>query len=393
MAVVAAMVLAAAEAVLAQEEYHWIGAGTNGNTASTRSNPSTLWSNSNNWQESVVPSGGKTYAYLWLTNAGTVYGPTLNHYVTSLYVDGTSAAAKFHFDNQTKTFSLSNLHVGSNGVSEVWQSGGYVEVSDHTSMGGNHSSATGTYRLSGGELKTGLYGMTLGYKGKGCFYHTGGTYTFTHEVILGYLGSGQGYYTLSDDGIIDGGAFGVGTHGTGAYTQTGGTAELSRLQLGSCYVDPAGPGSGTANLSGGTLTIGTLWVGTAGGKGTLKVCGSLASITISNALVFGANGALTSSVQVAGLSPIEVAGTAELDGKWTVVDDGAPFGKFDIIHADGGISGTFDAVNLPSEDWSWGFTTGASDTLWVQHVPEPATLGLLAFGVAGLIVKRRRPVV
>ena len=51
-------------------------------------------------------------------------------------------------------------------------------------------------------------------------------------------------------------------------------------------------------------------------------------------------------------------------------------GRFEVLMATGGISGIFDNVQLPSGEWSWGIDSGT--ILWVEHVPEPTTLSILA---------------
>ena len=140
----------------------------------------------------------------------------------------------------------------------------------------------------------------------------------------------------------------------------------------------------------------TLRVGLYPNPGTFKVAGSTSSVTINTEYRQAATnrGHLVSEFGAAVISPIDVTGTAYLDGTWSVIDPGnAPFGTFDILAADGGILGAgFDTVNLPNTtDWSWGITdTAGTDTLWVQHVPEPSTPALLAAGGLAFL-RRRRP--
>ncbi len=101
-------------------------------------------------------------------------------------------------------------------------------------------------------------------------------------------------------------------------------------------------------------------------------------------------GLLEGTVDETGISTIEVSGAADLGGAWKVLDDGAAFGRFDILTAQDGISGGFDSITLPGAEWSWGIEDGK--TLWVEHIPEPATLSLLAFGAAVILKRRKRSV-
>ena len=92
-----------------------------------------------------------------------------------------------------------------------------------------------------------------------------------------------------------------------------------------------------------------------------------------------------SQIGTNGISTITISGAATLSGTWEVIDFGTPPGtRFNILHATGEISGSFDSVNLPNPNWSWGIDGGT--TLWV--VPEPATLTLLALG--GLMLTKRK---
>ena len=121
------------------------------------------------------------------------------------------------------------------------------------------------------------------------------------------------------------------------------------------------------------------------------VDGNGASITVTTSLIFSALGNLESDIGPAGLSSIDAqsATSVALAGTWTVVNNDAPLGKFNVIRAGSGmLSGDFASVVLPNTtDWSYGID---GDTLWVNHTPEPATLSILFAGMGLAAIARRR---
>ena len=137
-------------------------------------------------------------------------------------------------------------------------------------------------------------------------------------------------------------------------------------------------------------------VGTYDEDGTLHIIG--AEATISTALYRqGEFGTLVSEVTADGITTIDVHrsysggldGEVYLDGIWRVEDTTAAIGRFDILTAAAGFYGEFDSVELPNdEDWSWGIQD--NQTLWLEHVPEPATLSLLVLGGLSLLRRRKR---
>ena len=177
----------------------------------------------------------------------------------------------------------------------------------------------------------------------------------------------------------------VGYEGTGTFIQSGGTNSI----VDDLYLGYSATGDGTYTISAGILEVeyGGLHVG-ASGTGEFTVTGDDADIDLAS-FVQNHKGTLSSEFDADGIATIDVSGTATLDGVWNIVDLGAaPFGTFDILVATGGISGGFSAVNLPGADWSYGISGSSSDTLWVQHIPEPTTLGMLLV-VGGLALLRR----
>ena len=244
----------------------------------------------------------------------------------------------------------------------------------------------GIYDLSGtGTIVTPA--IYVAGDGIGEFHQSGQTSVTTSTLTLGSGFTGTGTYDLQDGTLSVTGAsvnsFGRGVGDTGNFVQSGGRADFAGdFSLGT-------GGRGTCAMSGGSFSVaGSLLVGEAG-TALFQVLGGEANIA-TGSFTIGPTGALSSLVNGSGLSTIVVSGKTYLDGPWQVSEDRAAFGRFDVLTSAGGIKGSFDSVTLPGPDWQWGIDSGK--TLWVQHVPEPATLALLAFGGATMLWRKgKRP--
>lgn len=157
-------------------------------------------------------------------------------------------------------------NVGYNGTGTFIQYGGTHDVSLGGGLGiGFGKNGKGTYEMNGGTLKAGW--IDVGDYGIGSFAQTDGTVTVAETLVIGRHSKGSeatGYntYTLSGDvktSTLTTGGTVVGAFGTGTFTQTGGTHTTGTLVLGYNYntdsgSGPIGPGNGTYELKGGSLT-------------------------------------------------------------------------------------------------------------------------------------------
>jgi hypothetical protein len=395
-------------------------------------NPKTVgeWSNAANWDIGRVPvwpdnayinNGGSAHVqydhgcqnlYIAFSRNGTVeqVGGTMSSNNTYLgYYAGTIG-----------TYTLSGLSylqcyhefwIGVNGVGVLTQTGtSYFSPSELVL--GRFADAQGTYELYGGTLYPNR--IEVGdYGGGGIFRQYAGLVNIGNGspdvLTIGQGPLSNGVYELVG-GELRYGATAIGDGGTGLLKQSGGLRDMSGrgLSLGDWDY---GNGSGTYEMGGsgilrrcssayiggryglgrffqhgGSSSFGDIYLGNSGGTGIFEVWGGSSAIAAST-YTQGGTGTLISKIQADGISTIAVYTTALLDGSWQVEADGSPIGRWNVITAPGGISGTFDSVTLPGPGWSWGIDDKA---LWVQYVPEPSTVALVAIGAYAALVRRRR---
>ena len=335
----------------------------------------------------------------------TYDGTSSSHIYTNMLVVGAAGAGRF-VQTGGDLYSHEEIYVGnSQGGTGVLEMSGSSTVRTDWQVRVGYD-GTGTFTQSGGQAQA-YYGMQLGYQlhGRGSYSISDGNFVATYgeaDTYIGYLGQGEVHQT---GGHIDFGKrtfvglqpgsigtiekttgslysdeFYVGYYGQGSVIQSGGsTSTASTFAIGN-------DGNGVYDISGGAMSVGgKLYVGIHG-SATLKVSGGDPNLH-AGSYSQGPLGLLVSQLQNNGLSLLKVAGAAQLDGTWQILDDNAPFGTFDVLEATGGISGSFDSVMLPSDQWSWGMN---STKLWIEHVPEPLSISLMIGGCAMLAVFRRR---
>jgi len=155
------------------------------------------------------------------------------------------------------------------------QTGGTVNLDTNLTVEDN-------YELSSGSLTLGLgSSLIVGYGGYGTFKQSGGTAN-GYNMTLGYQYGTTGTYELSElsgTSSLTADYLNVGVVGHGTFKQTGGTANFTKeLNLGLGNMWTPGYGSGTYELSGGSLTADKTFVGYLD-SGTFKQTGGSHTVT------------------------------------------------------------------------------------------------------------------
>jgi len=250
-------------------------------------------------------------------------------------------------------------YVGYYGAGIFTQAGGTHEA-NHLHMGQNSGGGSGEYNLNGGTLN--VYGNSrVGESGNAYFLHDNGTHN-TNELTVGNWGEADGSYTLNDGTLNVSTNTILGNHGTGAFTQAGGHHTAQNLYLG--YED----GSGTYNISGGTLDVnGTIEVGVGS-----EISLNGVSVT-TNTYTQEAGGSLQIITVGSGYGKLAVSGILNLAGTLMVIWEGSPPSAgdvYDILDWDV-LSGEFDTINLPDlvlPSLSWDISNLYVDgTISVKH--------------------------
>ncbi len=216
--------------------------------------------------------------------------------------------------------------------------------------------------------------------------------------------------TLSNAGTLDNqgslGGSGVFVQTAGSTVNTGTWAQASMDIRGGSFVQRAGS-LNTASLrnAGVFYAAGTVQADRFVNDGQLILGENLNSaLTMAGSFVQSGSGVLYTSLT--GRQPgaeygtLSVTGSATLAGTLYTALWFSPVAgdRFGILHADGGITGTFDTVSLGplTDGLAWQVDYGATD-LWLTvaaanpPVPEPGAGWLFALGLAGLAVVRRPP--
>ena len=247
----------------------------------------------------------------------TVYNASIGSNVSGITINGGTVTAafitaadwnRFNFVKGTMTLqggtssNTGDLTIGNaGGLATLTQNGGEVDTSGSVIVGSgtggkgvyNQKSgnvtvaqnlfvgnfASGTYTLSSGLLMVVGGQSFIGYGGSGTFTQTGGT----HNASFIQIGNtGPGTYLLQN-GSINALAEDMALNGgISTFTQTGGTNNVQAIRDGSFGAG----GTGTINLSGGTLNVSdTIYLG---GVGTTAVATGIFNVSGGTAIIANA---------------------------------------------------------------------------------------------------------
>jgi autotransporter-associated beta strand protein len=310
-----------------------------------------------------------------------------------------------------------NLNVASSYTGGTTLNAGTISVGNATALG----STSGQLTVNGGTLNLNNNSVTVGN-----LSGTGGIIS----------GGSSGSRTLT----IGQGDFGGGNFQGSITNGTGGTTALTKNGTGSITLSGNNTYSGTTTVSGGTLLVnntsgsgtgsGNVAVNTGGTLGGSGIISGLVSINAGGFLAPGnspgqltvggltLNGTSTTTMELGGTTlgslydnvTITTADSLTYGGNLTVVDfgaydmDAAPF-TYDLFSFTGTTSGNFsnvfvNSVSLSNSGGNWTGTNGgvnysfsqSTGDLVISVVPEPATIAILASGVAvgGYLQSRRR---
>jgi hypothetical protein len=203
------------------------------------------WDVGSNWSSAGQPQNDDD---VYLTQSGpsdntVYYGNTAypDVMLNSLLIDATGAGMMTLIQDKDSLYARDE-YIGYDGKGTFIQTGGSNNIyRDGGFYLGYNATGSGTYCLSGGQLRGGF--EWIGESGTGTFIQTGGSNT-AMVIFLGGKPSGIGIYNLIEGSVLTVYFLMVGWAGTGTFTQTGGFADVDELRVGS---------NGTYNLSAGEI--------------------------------------------------------------------------------------------------------------------------------------------
>jgi len=309
------------------------------------------------------------------------------------------------------TFEI-GAETGGSGRLELSGSGRIERVSPGTTIIGNEAGSTGTVVQTGGTWDQGNKYLHIAEEGVGSFALSGGSITNIAILRLGQVSGGDGTLNISGTGVMglrNLMQIGYANGGTGVVTVSGGTLEFTAGSL-DILVGRAGNGSltvnggtvsvtrnikladnatgtGTFEISGGTVTCQDIVMGSAG-SGTvaaLRIVGSGAAINLSDDLrsPTGSTDTYYFAPDAGGISTINVADDIDFGsgGSSTLELDFSNYapdaGTFTLIDYNGNRTGGFTATNVTALGDRWfsvNYQDGTTDKIVVALYADPPTL-------------------
>ncbi len=298
------IILAVAVGYVHADTYHWIGAGTGGNTATDSADLTTNWDRVGNWLEGAVPTEN-VKVYITLTNLGYCNRRTTQEtFFNIIYVDGITPYGALHIGNNDMLNVYMDEFIGSIATGRILQDGGtqYIGKNNSGIPGslylGQDPGSYGEYELIDGRLEVNSSLNTssqlyVGYQyGAGYFRQTGGNVNLgrnsgTTTLNLGHYSGSYGEYELSG-GLLELKPYHlnpssmqvfVGKYqGQGLFTQTGGSFRVSTYdtEVGEATIYVGHQfGRGDFLHSGGYLSTNRMEVGSYyQGSGSYQISGS-----------------------------------------------------------------------------------------------------------------------
>jgi autotransporter family porin len=231
--------------------------------------PQGLWSTEANWSAGVLPSAPDA-VQLGLSgsniNVVTFDSSSDDATVTSLVTDYIGGDGLSILTQSSKALSTTTEQVGLSGMGVLNLVGGTHDVTGAGSNGlfiGFNSGSSGTMNLSGTKLNV-ADSTYVGYSGNGIVNQSGGKFTSSSFLVLGgestgTATAGTGTYNLSGGTLIAGTLY-VGLSGAGSFSHSDGSALYGGISIGT-----QANSVGSYNLDGGSaFTMGTVIVGDQG---------------------------------------------------------------------------------------------------------------------------------
>ena len=351
------------------------GSATSGNTTLLTLDGANTSSNTISGTIGDGPAGGnlavtKTGAGTWVLSGSNTYTGGTTLLAGTLTLAGNSAAGTGPFTLVSGTLSTTNQYVGSPGASSFTQLGGTNSAPGSLYLGYT-AGTSGTYQMTAGTLAVAGGNWSpagneyVGYSGTGTFTQSGGTHTFSGtysgNLYIGYNAGSLGTYEMSGTGLLtagyweDSSTVWVGYSGTGYFTQTGRTVDLTT----SLNIGYNAGGNGTYTLTSGTVIAPSQYVGY-GGTGILTQSGGTNTAT---SVYLGGNAGSSGTYNLYG-------GTLTL----STLNKGTGAAAFNFGGGTLQISSTCSVpINLATSGGNATIDTGSNTVTFSARFPAPAT--------------------